>query len=68
MLYSFDAAAAATTKQVQYYEMCGTRGIWQKGWKASTEHGPLPSNIGNFDKDRWQVDVERKFAEALARD
>src|SRR5678815_3528710 len=35
--------------------MCGTRGIWQKGWKAATEHGPMPSNQGNFDKDRWQL-------------
>jgi hypothetical protein len=28
MRYSFDNAAAATTKEAQYYEMPGTRGIW----------------------------------------
>ena len=55
MRYSFNEGNAPTTKQTQYYEMCGTRGIWHQGWKAATEHGPLPSNIGNFDKDRWQL-------------
>ncbi len=69
MRYSFDAADAPTTKQVQYYEMVGTRGIWQNGWKASTEHGPMPSNIGHFDHDRWQlfhVDADRAEAVDLA--
>lgn len=69
MRYSFDDSAAATTKEVQYYEMLGTRGIWQKGWKAVTEHGPMPSNLGNFDKDRWQlfhVDEDRAEAVDLA--
>ena len=30
-----------TTKQTQYYEMFGNRGIWHEGWKAVTEHGPI---------------------------
>jgi arylsulfatase A-like enzyme len=55
MRYSFDAADAPTTKQIQYYEMLGTRGLWQDGWKVVAEHGPMPANIGNFDKDRWQL-------------
>jgi arylsulfatase len=49
--------------------MLGTRGIWHRGWKAATEHGPLPSNIGNFDKDRWQLfntDADRSEAVDLA--
>jgi len=69
MKYSFDAADAPTTKETQYYEMLGTRGIWHKGWKASTEHGPMPSDIGNFDQDRWQlfhVDEDRAEAVDLA--
>jgi arylsulfatase len=69
MRYSFDDADAPTRKETQYYEMCGTRGIWHKGWKASTEHGPLPSDQGNFDKDRWQLfhtDVDRSEAHDLA--
>jgi arylsulfatase len=69
MRYSFDNAKASTTKQIQYYEMVGTRGIWHEGWKAATEHGPMPSNLGSFDKDHWQLfhtDVDRAEAVDLA--
>lgn len=55
MKYTFDNSKASTTKETQYYEMIGTRGIWHKGWKASAEHGPIPVNLGNFDKDKWQL-------------
>jgi arylsulfatase len=68
MRYSFDAADAPTRKQTQYYEMLSTRGIWHKGWKASTEHGPMIDK-GEFDKDRWQLfhtDVDRSEAYDLA--
>ena len=69
MRYSFDKPKAPTTKETQYYEMLGTRGIWHKGWKACTEHGPMPSDIGNFEEDRWQlfhVDKDRSEAVDLA--
>lgn len=69
MRYSFDNANTPTTKETQYYEMVGTRGIWHKGWKATTLHAPAPSNQGNFDKDRWQLfhtDVDRSEAHDLA--
>jgi len=69
MRYSFDKPKAKTKKKTQYYEMVGTRGIWHNGWKASTEHGPMPSDIGHFDKDRWQLfhtDVDRAEARDLA--
>jgi len=69
MRYTFDNIKAPTTKETQYYEMCGTRGIWHKGWKAATEHGPMPSNQGNFEKDRWQLfhtDEDRSEANDLA--
>ncbi len=65
---SFDDVDAPTHKETQYYEMLGTRGIWHKGWKAVTEHGPF-SDIGNFDKDRWQLfhtDEDRSEARDLA--
>jgi arylsulfatase len=68
MRYSFDAAEAPTTKETQYYEMLSTRGIWHKGWKASTEHGPMIDK-GAFDKDRWQLfhtDADRSEAHDLA--
>lgn len=69
MVYSFDNANAPTTKKVQYYEMVGTRGIWHEGWKAVAVHGSIPINIGNFDKDRWELyhtDEDRSEAIDLA--
>jgi arylsulfatase len=68
MRYSFDDANAPTRKETQYYEMLGTRGIWHRGWKAVTEHGPF-TGIGGFDKDRWQLfhtDADRSEAHDLA--
>jgi arylsulfatase A-like enzyme len=49
MRYSFDKPKARTKKKTQYYEMVGTRGIWHKGWKASTVHAPAPADQGHFD-------------------
>jgi hypothetical protein len=69
MRYSFDAADAPTRKQTQYYEMLGTRAIWHEGWKAVTEHGPVPIGLGKFDQDRWQLfhtDEDRAEAHDLA--
>jgi arylsulfatase len=68
MRYSFDDAKAPTRKETQYYEMLSTRGIWHKGWKAATEHGPL-IDTGNFEQDRWQLfntDEDRAEAHDLA--
>jgi arylsulfatase len=68
MKYSFDSADAATAKDTQYYEMLGSRGIWHKGWKAVTEHGPT-SGLGKFDEDRWQLfhtDEDRSEAHDVA--
>ena len=69
MRYSFDAGDAPTAKETQYYEMLGTRGIWHKGWKAVTEHGPVPLGLGHFDEDRWQLfhtDEDRAEAHDVA--
>jgi arylsulfatase A-like enzyme len=69
MRYSFDAADAPTQKQTQYYEMLGTRAIWHQGWKAVTEHGPVPIGLGKFDQDRWQLfhtDEDRAEAHDVA--
>jgi hypothetical protein len=70
MRYTFDAKPDAKTKKKrQYYAMLGTRGIWENGWKASAVHPPAPSNLGNFDKDRWElyhVDKDRSESTDLA--
>jgi arylsulfatase A-like enzyme len=68
MRYSFDAGDAPTRKERQYYAMLGTRGIWEKGWKAVAVHGPT-SGIGKFDEDQWQLfhtDEDRAEAHDLA--
>jgi arylsulfatase len=69
MVHSFNEASTPTRKETQYYEVLGTRGIWHQGWKASTEHGPMPSDLGHFDQDKWQlfhVDEDRSEAVDLA--
>jgi arylsulfatase len=69
MRYSFDAKPDAPTKKKrQYYAMLGTRGMWEKGWKAVALHAPLTSK-GHFDKDKWElyhVDKDRSESTNLA--
>jgi len=68
MRYSFDSADAPTRKETQYYEMFGMRGIWHKGWKAVTEHGPI-SGMSDFENDTWQLfhtDEDRAEAQDVA--
>jgi arylsulfatase len=69
MRYSFDAKPdGKTARKRQYYAMLGTRGMWEDGWKIASIHAPL-SNVGNFDKDKWQlyhVDEDRSESTDLA--
>jgi arylsulfatase len=67
MKYTFEDESE-TKKEVQYYEMMGARGIWHKGWKAVTEHGPT-SGLSHLDQDRWQLfhtDIDRSEAHDLS--
>jgi len=54
MLYSFAEPNGATKKEVQYYSMLGTRGIWKNGWKAMELHAPTSGN-GNFSDEGWEL-------------
>jgi arylsulfatase len=68
LTYSFDEADAPTQKETQYFTMLGSRGIWNKGWKANTIH-PTIGDWGNFDKDKWalyHVDEDRSEVHDLA--
>jgi arylsulfatase A-like enzyme len=68
MRYSFDDADAPSTKPRQYYAMLGTRGLWEKGWKAASLHAPI-SGTGHYDEDRWElyhVDEDRSESTDLA--
>jgi arylsulfatase len=49
--------------------MLGTRGIWEKGWKAAAIHAPLTGK-GHFDEDEWElyhVDKDRAESKNLAK-
>ena len=52
--YSFDSADSPSQKETQFYSMLGSRGIYHKGWKATTIH-PTIANWGNFGQDRWAL-------------
>jgi arylsulfatase A-like enzyme len=68
MCYTFTQPEAPTTRETQYYEMLGTRGIWHNGWKAVTKHAPT-SGRGHFDRDEWELyhtDVDRSETFDLA--
>ncbi|MDD2835340.1 MAG: arylsulfatase [Methanothrix sp.] len=53
MAYTFDQPDAPNQKNIQYFSMLGSRGIWYDGWKAVTAH-PRGSG-GNFDEDVWEL-------------
>jgi len=42
MLYVIDAPGAPSTRQTQYYEVNGNRGIYHSGWLAGTEPRNMP--------------------------
>ena len=71
MAYTFEAKANdPTQKDVQYFAMLGSRGIWKDGWKAAAVHAPL-SGKGHFDKDDWElyhVAVDRSESKDLAKE
>jgi arylsulfatase len=51
MAYTFADAAVPTRKQVQYYEMLGSRAIWSEGWTAVTWH----KKDTPWDQDQWEL-------------
>jgi arylsulfatase len=54
MRYSFDDAAAPSTRKTQFYSMLGSRAIWHDGWKAVTTH-PAISGWSHFNEDTWEL-------------
>jgi arylsulfatase len=71
MVYTFDAEPNdPTRKEVQYFAMLGTRGIWKDGWKAAAVHAPI-SGKGHFDQDEWElyhVAEDRSESKNLAKE
>jgi len=70
MAYTFTAKPNdPTRKHIQYYEMLGTRGLWEDGWKVASVHAPLTGR-GKFDQDAWElyhVDVDRSESTDLSK-
>ena len=70
MAYTFDAANAnaSSHRTTQYFEMGGTRAIYDNGWVAATAHGLKPWSDERedvpFDQDKWELyDISRDFTE-----
>ena len=59
MLYTFDDAEAAERHDLQYFEMFGNRGIYDRGWSAVTKHRTPWHMVGGvavaFDDDVWEL-------------
>jgi arylsulfatase A-like enzyme len=51
MAYSLFDGQATTRKEVQYYEMLGSRAIWSKGWTAVTWH----KKDTPWEDDKWEL-------------
>ena len=67
-VYTFADANARGRHTLQYFEMLGTRAIYDDGWVAATRHGRLPwetSFSGRpFDQDQWELyHVDEDFTE-----
>ena len=59
LAYTFESDSP-TRKEVQHFELIGDRAIWQRGWKAVTQH---PKGT-DFDADQWELyHLDRDFAE-----
>ncbi len=63
--HTFNDAAAASRKKVQYYEMIASRALWADGWKAVVEQpqgDPLTEEM--LAAQKWELyHVERDFSE-----
>ncbi|MCP4303408.1 MAG: arylsulfatase [bacterium] len=65
---TFADAQAPSKRDTQFYSMLGSRGIYNRGWKANTVH-PTIANWGNFSADRWElyhVDEDRSEVHDLS--
>ena len=69
-LSTFDKANAAvpSPRKIQYFEMGGTRAIYDNGWLAATAHGIVPWSDDRkdiaFEDDKWELyDLTKDFTE-----
>jgi len=59
MTYSFDAPESLSTREVQYFEIAGSRGLYWDGWVACTRHERVPweyyADVPALEDDRWEL-------------
>ncbi len=58
MLPTLRDSDAPETREVQYFEMFGNRGIYYKGWTAVTRHSTpwkMDASLPPFDDDTWEL-------------
>ncbi len=73
MVYTFDDAKAKDRHTTQYFELTGSRAMYQDGWWAGTRHGldgltlVQAEEIVPFDKDIWEL-YDRRNDFSLATD
>jgi arylsulfatase len=61
MVYSFDEATAPSTRNMQYYEMFGSRAMYADGWKAVLNH----KKGDNYNSEQWELyKVDEDFTES----
>lgn len=59
---TFNNPATLNPRDTQFFELWGSRAIWNDGWKAVGIHTPGT----DFDKDHWELyQVENDFSEAV---
>ncbi|MFI6826472.1 arylsulfatase [Kribbella sp. NPDC050241] len=70
MAYTFDDATAPDRHTTQYFELTGSRAIYQDGWWAGTRHGldgvtAAAKQVVPFDEDAWELyDLRNDFGHA----
>ena len=58
MAYTFTDAQAPSTRNTQYYEVWGNRGIYKEGWSAATVHANImPWHYGKYTQHAFEDDV-----------
>ncbi len=70
MVYSFRESSAEERHDLQYFEMFGNRGIYDKGWSAVTKHKTpwilVGGDVPAFDDDVWELyDGTTDFSQAV---
>jgi arylsulfatase len=70
MVYTFDNAAAPSTRRRQYFEMLGNRAIYSDGWMACTTPKRLPwvavGGESNPDDFQWELyNIAEDYSQAV---